>query len=111
MGAGSQVSGWTFTKYRHVKSILCELFQFGFDSTQRPRRIAGEYFRIIETIENSYDQDLTRLQIALNGMKTGPDFFQCFQRPRASGTGWDVVALTTWSRPAECGAHRLMCDG
>lgn len=83
MSAGSQVSGWTFTKYSYVKSIPCQLFQFGFNSTQSPRRVAGEYFRIIETIENSYDQDLTRLQIALNGMKAGPDFCQCFQRPRS----------------------------
>jgi len=46
-------------------------------------RIAGENFRIVETIENSHDQDLSRLQIALSDLKTRPDFPQSFQRSKS----------------------------
>ena len=82
MRARSQVSGLAFTKHGDIESVFCEMFQFQLDSTQSPCGVAREYFRIIEPIENSHDQYLTSLQIALNGMETGPDFARSFQRAK-----------------------------
>jgi len=85
MRAGSQVSAWTFTEHRHIKPILRQLLQLVLDATQCPSRVASEYFRIVETIKDSHDQDLPGLKIALNSLKTRPDFSQCFQSPESLG--------------------------
>src|SRR4051812_24938289 len=86
MCAGSQITGWILTEHRHIESILCQLFQLVLDPTQRPCRIAREYFRIVQTIENPHDQNLAGLQIALNCLKTRPDFSQSVQRPQSLGS-------------------------
>ena len=116
MCAGSKISGWGLAEDRHVKTVLCQLFQFVFDSAQCPRGVAREYLRIIKSIEDTYDQNLTSLQIALNGQKARPDFAQSFQRsegvPNRLGYGrpdnmeqtggvWSTSADMRWLKTAK----------
>ena len=108
MRAGSEVSCRTLTKNRYVKPILCQLFQFVLDSTQRPRRIACEYFRIVETIEYSNDQNLTHLQVTLNDLKSRPDFSQCFQRPKSLGNRLGCGRSNNVEQP--CGVRSASTD-